>query len=711
VKLFQIIIASALVSGATVLRAQQGPELSADSPIAYSEETGLLIAAGNAVFVDENTIVEADLIRYNRNTEAVEALGNVTVTREGVRLLAERVTYDAKTRSFEALDFRVGYPPLFIEGQSFSGTQSTVNFADISVFFREPVQSAPRIRVKSGQWVEDTYLKAEGIRLNVFGGLGLPLPNLTYAFGQPDVDIEASLGYTNFLGLYAQSAWLVPTTTEWALGGNLDLYSKRGILIGPRLNWTGADGRIRLGLDTGWIHDHSFEERGVDALGQRIEQDRGFVKVTIDAASADAAVQFKSRGEWLSDSEVLRDFRENRYLRDSQPDGFAELTWQTDRFIISAFGRSRLNNGYAFIEKLPSLQAEWLPRQIASTGLVLQARASATRYRQYDPAIGQFLFPETPFYQPASAGISGLSRFLNRLDAVATVTRPVLLPQGLQLILRSGARWTRWDEENGEVIDQRWIGELGWDLRQSRSRSYTVDWEALDIERLVHRSTLQIQHRYHRWDAAALDLPISMDASSYRPYAPLMDLADLEALDTLRAGHHVRLGWENTLLSGSVDAVSRRLMSLHFYQDFVETHSSGSLDSDALYTALQFQPAEWVSIAWNLKFLPEAFQTEASWFTARIRSADLWDLRLQTEFVEGAIQQYGIQGTYRIGENIGLLAAAQYDARIGAWTRQRYGFSRRFGNVWELELYLSLTDADERQDKASVGLRVNWLSF
>lgn len=710
-KLFRIITLLLLGPTASLLHAQQAPELSADSPIAYSEETGLLIATGNARFVDDNTIVVADLIRYDRATEEVEAIGNVSVTREGLRLLADSLTYDSKSRSFSARDFRIGYPPLFIEGKRFNGNLDAVDFEDISVFFREPVQSAPRIRVKSGRWVDDEYLSADGIHFDILGKLGLPLPGITYAFGKTSFDVDASLGYTDFLGAYAQSAWRYPLSPTLAVGGNIDLYSSRGLLIGPGVDWQSQDGLIELGLDTGWIHDHSFADRGFDILGNRIDQDRGFAKATLKARSEQNALQTKVRAEFLSDSEVLRDFRENRYYEDPQPDAFAEFTWQKDNLLLSAFARSRLNDGYAFVERVPDLRLEWLPAELWKSGVFLQAQARASRYRLYDPLVGQILFPETTLYSAPSTTRQTVDEFLNRFDTVASLTRPIALPAGWQLTLRGGTRWTRWNDNSNTKIDDRFIGELGWDLQQSRLRVIPVEWNALDLDQLTHRSTLRLQHRWHEWDAQALNLPIAIDRSTYRQYAPLMDLADMRALDTLREGHHLRLAWENVLYGRKTEGFNRRLMSLDLYQDLFENQLSNSLDVDALYARLDISPADWFSLAWFLKFMPDDFQTEAAYFSATVRSADLWSVDIQTEFVEGAIQQYTLYSKYRVGENISLLGAAQYDARIGTWTRQRYGFSRRFGNVWELDVYVSLTDADERQDSLSLGLRVNLLAF
>lgn len=740
--LFLPLLAAAAVSAQT-------PELSADAPIAFDAEEGLLIATGNAVFNDENTTVEAEVIRYSRDNEQIEAVGNVRVTRQGLRLLAEQITYDARTKAFSATNFRAGYPPLFIEGDFFAGNLDQVDFSRVSVYFREPVQSAPKISVREGSWKVDEYLKGRGLSINALGGIGIPLPGITYTFGKPTIEVDASVGYRNSLGAYAQSYWLYPFSQSLAAGTNFDIYSRRGVLIGPAIRYEQPDGLVSGFFNSGWIHDHSFDDRDVDILGKRIEQDRWFADFGLAARDESGRLQFQARGTQLSDSEVVRDFRSDLYVDRFQPDAFAEFTWQQSNFLLNLFARSQINDYYTVVERLPELRAEYLPRELGKTGLYLQASASATRYRlasAFIPGIsfpsaplglGQSDIPPPPTSLPPrppldilnqireSMGLPPLTSlppredpsrslirgdFHNRLDATATLTRPFHGPAGTSLVLRAGSRWTHYEQEGSNLRDERFMGELGFDLSQTLARTFTVDWERFNIDRLRHESTLLLKYRWHPWEADKLDAPL-LDAYQYRARPPLLDLADIWYIDQLRDWNVARLGWEHRLLAAEGDSGYRDFLSLNFYQDFLFSADASEEEWDAFYTQVDFNPVPWFGMELSHKYLPEDTRTEAYFLRTILRSSDLWSLRLQVEYLEGAIEQYELDGRYRLSEDIGLLASWHYDSRLDAWTAQRYGVTRRFGNVWQLELYITLTDENDREDDFSVGARLNWLSF
>jgi LPS-assembly protein len=706
--------------------AGQAPELSADEPIAYSEETGLLIAAGNAVYTDENTVVEADEIRFNRQTEQIEASGNVRVTRKGIRLLAEQVRYNAREETFSARTFRAGYPPLFIEGDSFSGSLEEVNFNDVSLYFREPVSSAPRLSIRSGTWIADESVKGRGLSLRAFGGLGLPLPGFTYQFGRPTAEVDAAVGYRDNLGVYGQSFWLYPFSEQLAIGGNLDAYSERGILIGPALRFTDRDGRLTARLNTGWIHDHSFEERASDVLGNPIGQDRGFIDFGMAGRNADGSVQLQARTTYLADSETLRDFRPDQYFENYHPDSYADFTWQQSNFLLNVFARAQINDSYQMIERLPEVRAEWLPTELARTGVFLQASASATRYRLQQPFPGteSIFLPEAPLglagFAPNRAPLPGFnpagklvqSDFFERLDGAATLTRPFHGPAGVDLVLRAGARWTHYEDEQAgpAAASERWIGELGFDLSQTLARAYRADLPRFNIARMRHQSRLALQYRWHPHDNRE-PLAGAFDRYVYRPLPPVLDLADLHQLDGTRDWNVARFGWENEILVADHDAPYRELLRLNLYQDLNLDPDPGDDAWDALYAGMDFTPFAWLRLQWLQKFRTEELDTEAAFLRATIRSADLWSLSFQAEYLDAAIEQYKLGGWYRLSEYIALHGSWQYDSRLDAWTQQRYGVSRRFGNVWQLEFYITLTDQDERQDSFSTGLRLTWLAF
>lgn len=701
----------------------QTPELSADAPIVYSEETGMLIATGNALYRDENTTVQAEEIRYNRDKNQIEAYGKVEVTREGLRLLSERLFYDAGNKRFSSGKFRAGYPPLFIEGESFEGSLDEIDFSKVSLYIREPVANAPKITIREGTYVAGKHLKGSGLRLNAFGEVGIPLPPITYTFGMPSVEVEAAAGYTNSLGGYGQSLILYPFGEDWSAGGNLDFYTQRGILLGPAFRMNRNNGLFKVFLSSGWIHDHSSDDRGFDLLDKRIAQDRSFVEFGLQARDEAGHLQLQARGTQLSDSEVLRDFRDQHYLEQYHPDTYVDFTWQQSSFLLSVFARAQINDYYHVVERLPEVRGEYLPTELGKTGFYLQAAATATRYREQKllHPVPNVNFPNSPFGSssypyfpdPSNPFMNDLEAadIYHRFDATTTLTRPFHGPAGTAMVLRAGGRWTTYDQREGtdalNPSDDRWMGELGVDLSQTLARTYQVDWRPFNLNRLRHQSRILAQYRWH---PGGEDTGL-YDRLPYSPIPPVLDLADMWNVDGLGETSVVRFGWENILMAAGENAPYRDFLKVDLYQDLVFSADPGRDEWEALYGRVDFTPVSWLSLRWLQKFNPEEFTSESSYFQAVMSSSDLWTLAFQAHYLADAIDQYELRGQYRLTENLGLLGTVQYDARLSAWTLQRYGFTRRFGNVWQMEMYVTFTDQDARRDDFSVGLRLRWLSF
>ena len=703
-----------------------GPELSADEPIAYTDDNGILIATGNAVYQDAGTRVEADLIRYDRTANRVEASGNVRAMRGGVRLLTQHLVYSATDRTFSAGPFRAGYPPLFIEGESFSGTLESIDFSRVSVYYREPMPESPRLQVRNGRWVAGESLSGKGVSLRALGPLAIPLPNLRYAFGTTSLTASASGGYTTNLGLYAQSQVLYPFSDSFSAGANFDVFLRRGVLFGPAAAWQTEDGLVQATLDTGWIHDGDETKRGFDLLGRPIAADRGFAGATLQSRSEDGSLQFQARSLYVKDSETLRDFRPDTYLDDYHPDTFADFTWQSGSFLLNAFARTQINDSYGMIERLPELRAEWLPTQIGTTGLFLQAQASAVRYRRAEiiPSIVSVLFPDNALGLPNLLGQPGTQispadlvqlPTWTRLDGSFTLTRPVHLGHGYYLVLRAGGRWTYYDQQedsalSGDSVD-RHAGELGFDLSRTLARTYRINLPTWDIERLKHISRPLLSVRWHPGaDEDASRIP-AYEPIVYQARRPVLDLADISHTDTLTDWSVARLGWENLFLTAREGESFREFLALNLYQDILFSAEGETEDLDALYIEAEFAPFNWLGLQLRQKIDTGDGHSESTFLQATIRSADLWSVSLRAEYLIDAIEQYRIQARYRLSENVGLLAEGHYDARTSTWTRQQFGFSRRFGGVWMIETYLAFNDANVRDEDFSVGLRVRFLSY
>lgn len=701
----------------------QAPELSADKPISYTADNGILIATGNAVYEDENTRVEADEIQYNRVLDRIDATGNVRVTREGMRLLTEHLEYDAKTKRVTAGKFRAGYPPLFLEGDSFEGTLDEIDFSKVTVYFREPVENSPKLEVREGKWISEESVSGSGLRLNAIGGLKIPLPGFNYAFGSPSADVDARIGFRNSLGIYARTRWLYPYSQSLSIGGNLDVFSRRGVLVGPAFDYRVSGESLRIFMDSGWIHDHDSAQRGQDLLGNRIEQSRGFARFGIDS-NQDDRIQFKARGNYISDSEQYRDFRRNEYFEQFQPDQFMDLTLQQGNLLMNAFARRQINDYYGMVERLPELNVEWLPAQVGNSGLYLQARGGISRYRKVEIANLDLpiLFPDGPLglsypYNPfGNDEIQQInSPFHNRMDGSVTLTRPFVGPFGSSLVLRAGGRWTQYRRNETDslpsVTGDRWVGELGFDISRTYARTYSINRQDWNISKLRHVSQVKVQYRWHPGGGDMMDAIPDFDEFVYVARRPVLDLADIGHTDGLQEWNVARIGWENTIMAAGDGSGYRDYLSFNLYQDILFSAREDQQEWDAMYAELDYQPFPWLDLQWRQKLSTEDKETEAAFLRATLRSADLWSMSLQAEYLRGGIEQYELAGNYRLTENLGLIGYWHYDAKLDTITRQQYGFSRRFGNVWQMEMYVAFNNENDREDDYSIGMRVLWLSF
>ena len=598
-----------------------------------------------------------------------------------------------------------------------------MDFSKVTLYFREPVQDSPRLEMRQGTYRSEESVSGSGLRLNTFGGLKLPLPAIEYTFGAPSIDFDTTLGFRNSLGLYARTRTLYPVNRRLAFGGNLDLFSRRGILVGPALDWKRPDGSLSISIDTGWIHDGDSDERGVDLLGQPIDADRGFAELVI-RANQGGEFQAQARSSYISDSELYRDFRREDYFETFQPDSFLDLTWQSGNFLFNAFARRQVNDHYGMVERLPELRAEWLPSPLGESGFYIQGAAGATRYRNVEIADLPLAirFPGGPLGLDMRNPTTGTgwpdmveAPYHNRLDGSFTLTRPVSGPSGIQLVWRAGGRlteYTRTSSVDGPISSaSRWMGELGVDLSRSMARTYVLDRPQWDINRLQHVSRVSVKYRWHPGDADSDTAIPDIDDYIYIARRPVLDLSDITHTDSLQEWNVARLGWENRFRVAGEDGVFRDYLSLNLFQDLDLGAGKGEEDWDALYAEIDYQPFPWLELQWRQKVQTGQRTNEAAYLRAILSSADLWSLTFQAEYLRGGIEQYDLQAAYRLTENIGLLGYWHYDADLGTVTRQQYGISRRFANVWQMQLYVAFNNENNREDDFSVGMRWIWLSF
>jgi LPS-assembly protein len=579
------------------------------------------------------------------------------------------------------------------------------------------------LRAQRGNYVANELLQAQEVSLQAFPWLSVPLPDLRTTGAERIVEFESNAGYSDELGAFAHALALVPVGAQFALGGRLGLYSERGVLVGPAAAFDSGDG-IKAAFSSGWIRDHNLSRRGLDVIGSPIDRDRGFIEWSLHSRSNDDRLQVNSAGWVVSDSEVLRDFVDNAYERNFQPDAFAAFTWQNGPWVVDLLARAQLNDYYGMVERLPELRIEYLPTPIADSGLWMQAFMVATRYRQQ--ALDPLLYALQPL--PPALGLPSLpagsatlpselvaTDTFSRVETGFTVLRPFHFAGGVDLTLRASGRWSSFHHSATTTRDlrseARTVGELGADLQQTLARDFRWQDRRGRAIRMRHISRTFAQYRWHPGAEDQPSIVPAFDILPYSPMAPVINLADIQHSDGIRDWSLLRFGWEHRFQRSVDGAPARDWLLLSATQDLRFDSDPGEPDWDGLYLAADFRPYPWLRLQYAQKLNADSGNTESTLVRAAINSSDIWSVGLTAEYLRARIEQYEADAAYRISQNWTLLARVRYDAAIEKFTRQQYGIAWTIGNAWQIETYISINENDARDDDFSVGLRLNLLDF
>ncbi len=695
------------------------PELSADEPIAFDARAQTLTARGNARFVDRDTLFLADEIVFHRRENRVSARGNVEVSQPGFRLITEDLDYDTDTRRFRVGPFRAGFPPLFLEGDAIAGTREEIQFQAATLYFREPEPQNLRLRADSGQVQEEDRIALSGVGLGI-GRLGtLPLPSFQRSSDVPPMDFRGELGYRQNLGVFSRARIIVPVSDHWGVGGNLDFYSSRGVLVGPALRYQrqqNAVDFIRGDLDTGYIHDGSRPRRGLDILGDDVPGDRAFAEARLLQRSGDFRLNLHAN--ILSDSEILRDYRPDRYDRYQQPASFLDALYLGENWVAGFHARANFNRDFPMVERLPELRFDLLPSPVGETGFYHTLALHAINYRQQslDPNyISSASAPFLDFEGPLPAGGIDLesSPQVIRTGAAWRIERPIALAHWLQFRPLAGVRFTHYDEGIGPRENQGahyWRGELGADLTAHFHAQWDVTSRVWNIDGLRHIVRPVLRYRWQPVSGDPTEALPPYDVRTFLPTLPTIDLLDDRALDMAEERHLLRVGIEN-LLQTRRGGKTHTLARLNFYQDFAFAEQTHHSDVDAFYVQVGLEPASWLQIDLAQRVLTESFELDETRLLARIRSAERWQTEFAVDYLQGFISQYSARGYYQLTPTYGVLAGVRYDRREDRITRHYYGLRQRIGTSWQVEYSVIFNEGSTREDDFQIGIRVILASF
>ena len=688
------------------------PELSSIEPLEYDEASQRLVARGDARLDFENTRIRADRITYYQEFSLADANGGVAISHDGGRLVAKRMSFDSQENIFSVDILRTGQWPYYISGVSAGGTIENTNIQGATVFYDEPSPFGLSVSSGAVRYVNEDdgeYLSVDGATFRIGRIPFFYLPSYRHNFSSAPYLLDINAGSNRDLGHYLQTTSLFPITSWLRAGANLDHYSKRGLLAGPTAQYVynSSSQSIVGALSTGAINDKGSQtERDVDTLGRQIKSSRNFMQWRHKHHIGERFSTTASGSYW-SDSDIIRDFRDDIFDENQRPDNFTEATYTGENWILSAFARFRPNNFQLVQERAPEVRFDLLPIPLSNTGAYHRASAS---YLQLNEDFDR-IAPDIT--------VEGES---DRFDLTYRIERPVLLTNWLTLTPLAGARMTQYENQQidplflGQLpvtVDdsfKREIYELGFDLEARAYATYPTLNKAWRIDGLRHLVRPALRYRYFS-DPEDVNGIAAIDRQVFDLKRPLLDLSDLRNVDQIAQSHLVRLGLENLFQTRTEAYGSRTLAELNFYQDIIfqkNLRYDGNEDDvfNATWVELVLNPAPWLKFDLASRFKTESITLEELRTRTTIKSGEIWELGLSTDLLNKRINQYRLDYIYLINERCSFVTNMNFDANSNKFTIFRLGLQTQLGSTWELLYAITFREDARRESDVSFDIQL-----
>lgn len=657
--------------------------------------TGETVFSGNARIEHGDALLLADELRRLPDSDRVTIADPFSITYRGNRLLAKSGTYDLSTHALTLTNLRAGQPPIHLSASSAAGTADRLTLSNASVTYGEPGAFAPALRAGTLIYEEGHRLKGRNVRLDLGGFRLFALPIFDQDINAPLISyLAARAGYRRSLGVRTELGVHAPVWPGWQVGGDLGVYTERGVMLGP-------SGEYRFKSDTrretagrfrsGFISDHG--DRLTDLLGRPVPKDRGFFEWRHEQRFNDR-LTLSGEFHWWEDSEILRDFLPHDFTLVQQPDSWLEAVYAGNNHLLSAFARFHPNNYHAVQERLPEIRFDLLPLPIGA-GFVERFNASFAALREDD------LF-------------AGPTRRSDRFDAYYALYRPIAHRDWLSITPMLGGRVTHYAKTNpgsdrGDYT--RWLGEFGIDAELRAGGIFDYRNEFWRINGLRHLVIPRISYRYiPEAERGARYIP-PIDRRVFSTTLEPLGLGATRNLDDLHRTDILRVGLDNILQTRDAAYGSRDLFALNFAADLNLGRRAGEARWSDVHTALEVAPAPWLQLNLRKRLSSRTFALRELAGSLEINDIDWWTLRMSANYLQHEIEEYFVEGEARLSETWRASARFRYDARLNRWNEQLYGLTQTLRNIWRVRYEVSWQEGRRRESSFGFNLEVDLIRF
>jgi LPS-assembly protein len=679
------------------------------STIKYDLKSGE-IRATNGVRVKykdgkpEAAELTANNATINQKNGSVVASGNVVLRRDGLIWKSERIEYNFRTKNIKAAQFVSGNLGAFIKGEGMIGNKTNGVYRAQNTIFTTEDSKDPDFYIKAKE-VEVAPGQYAIFRGATFYAGKVPIFHLPYYrrnLKQHPWNLHLSPGYKSEWGGFLLSSIRWPGNEAFGGEFNLDYREKRGVGFGPDIQYNSPDwGQGNLKLYRAFDDDPLTDSRGA-AIDRERDLAQWIHRYKRGSLTATGVLNYES------DEYMRRDFFEDQYQQNVQPNSYFELSKNWSNYNLSVLAQPRVNAFYEGIQRTPDIKLSGTRHQLGNSPFYYDTETSAGYFeRRYN-------------FSSANNDYG-----LFRADTLHQIYMPKTYGGWLNVTPRIGARFTHYGESNGHGStknrSKRYIAHTGVEISTKLSKMMPeIDNKLLGISNGA-RHIIQPSINY-AFIPKPNRTPAELDKFDYEITSPRLlpiDLPEYNAIDNIDSQNVLRMSLRNRLQTKRNESIVD-VIDWDVYSDWrMDTNTGQNTFADAFSDAY-LRPRDWLTLNSNLRYDIDnsLWRTYNHGFSVHPKSHE-WSINAgqyyylaqpSTSTADRTDVYYSGLG-FRLNENWSFSTRQYYDSKAGQMSQHDYILHRDMNN-WTFFIDLSFRkDTGRRRDDTSISFNYSLKAF
>ncbi len=627
--------------------------------VEYDVKTNSIFATGNVVIKKGKVTLTCDRVVFHRETHLAEAEGNVVLRSPNGKISGRRLKFDFNTMTGDFEGAKIYANPYYGKAPVISKVgKDHIEMKD-GVYITTSDFDKPEYRLVSRK--VDIYPGKKAVARNVLLYVGkipvMYIPKYTQILTDKKPRVIFTPGYDKDWGAFLLSQWRYYFSENFKGVIHADYRTSKDIAWGVDLNY-----RIPKG-GSGIVRTYYMNERNITSdwpwqkkPSPTIERERFKVewrhKWQIDDKT-EAIMQYYK----LSDAGFLKDYFENEYDEDSNPDSYFLFTRNLAAGTFSFLTDFRVNRFVSKVERLPEIQYTLSNQRLGATRFYLKSVSTYSNLTS------------------KTASPSEVRQKTMRLDLDNEISYPFKIGF-IEARPFVGGENTYYSRTKPGVKNSLVRGQFktGIDLSTKFYKVFDVEtnlW-GLDIHQLRHIITPSISYVFKS-----------------NPTVSNAQIDQIDSTDDRTEVHTITFGLDNKLQTKR-EGKSVDLLRFTLSSDFALKEDEGSGGFRTVSSDIEFKPTDWLTVYSDAEFDSQAEHLTSANMDIYITQKDKWSFSLSKRYTWDMDDEITAGLDYTINPKWLLRAYERFDIDTGLQKEFEVSFVRDL-HSWQMELSFNET--------------------